>query len=774
MKTRKDLQLISALLATLIALPVTSCSAKKRKYEVIKESDPWYECSSFDISNLYPDDVYEYSDFETVGATDDAIYIKAEAQKIFDGNINDLSEDEIVQYYENSILKLSFDGELLEKTDYITKYNNGSFRYLDKAWISDGDLSILEVEFDKETATKTYIYNGKELDLSRIIQNEYSKVNYISDIYSSGGYTVYNIFINNWRNILYIERPDGTCYNLNQQIVDALGGFFYDTVGEFIPADDGRVMIPVFYEYTGVVYLILDPATGEFTELEELGTKESLYMVEFCNDQIISRDFTGFSRMDKSTGKLEQICEYSNIDASLYDLIESELMYVSSDNSEMIMGTPTYESVGNLDGHCGFKITHLVKADKNPNAGKTVLIVSTTEGYYPDEAEMKAVPVFNRQNDSYFVKFVFPYDISGDYSEVDADIYLSDKINYTSADANQYVDLSPYIDLNSDLYFSNAVNAAKYGDSLYHMPLNISASGIITASTNVPSGQVGFTFESYDKFVDDVCNGIDPMSKTPGYMMGKSEYFTRLFMNMSEKFIYDGKAHIDTEDFRNLMIFVDTHGSADSMSEYDAVVASINEHNAAIQEINNLLEGKTAELDGKLGAEYGNFYSFDDYIGSYADYGEGLGVYGLPSYDGRGPMTISDEFVSISAKTEYVEPCAEFVKLLLSFDVQCTKYTNPINRDALRYMAEQKLDTYNSSIEILLKTNPSAGRKIPSEAVDKYIGLLSSSYGGVNVGIEIENIIREESSSYFNGSKSMDDVIPVMQNRIQTVLNENN
>ena len=697
---------------------MTSCSSKKREYEVIKESDPWYECSSFDISNLYPDDVYEYSDFETVGATADAIYIKAEAQKIFDGNIDDLSEDEIVQYYENSILKLSFDGELLEKTDYITKYNDGCFRYLDKAWISDGNLSILEVEFDKETATKTYIYNGKELDMARIVQNELSKVNYISDIYSSGGYTVYSIFINNWRNYLFIERPDGTCYGLNQQIIDALGGF--------------------------------------------------------CNDQIISRNFTGFSRMDKSTGKLEQICEYSNIDASLYDLIESELMYVSSDNNEMIMGTPTYESVGNLDGHCGFKITHLVKADKNPNAGKTVLIVSTTEGYYPDEAEMKAVPVFNRQNDSYFVKFVFPYDISGEYSEVDADIYLSDKINYTSADANQYVDLSPYIDLNSDLYFSNAVNAAKYGDSLYHMPLNISASGIITASTNVPSGQVGFTFESYDKFVDDVCNGIDPMSKTPGYMMGKSEYFTRLFMNMSEKFIYDGKAHIDTEDFRNLMIFVDTHGSADSMSEYDAAIASINEHNAAIQEINNLLEGKTAELDGKLGAEYGNFYSFDDYIGSYRDYGEGLGVYGLPSYDGRGPMTISDEFVSISAKTEYVEPCTEFVKLLLSFDVQCTKYTNPINRDALRYMAEQKLDTYNSSIEIISKTNPAAGRKIPSEAVDKYIELLSSSYGGVNVGTEIENILREESSSYFNGSKSMDDVIPVMQNRIQTVLNENN
>ena len=121
MKTRKDLKLISSLLALLIALQITSCSSKKKEYEVIKESDPWYECSSFEISGLYPKDEYEYSDFETVGTTDNAIYIKANAQKYFEGNYKDLSEEQFSEYYETSILKFSFDGELLEKTDDITK-----------------------------------------------------------------------------------------------------------------------------------------------------------------------------------------------------------------------------------------------------------------------------------------------------------------------------------------------------------------------------------------------------------------------------------------------------------------------------------------------------------------------------------------------------------------------------------------------------------------------------------------------------------------------------
>ena len=747
---------------------MTSCSSKKKEYEVIKESDPWYECSSFEISGLYPEDEYEYSEFETVGTTDDAIYIKAEAQKYFEGNYKNLTEEQFAEYYETSILKFSFDGKLLEKTDYITKYSDGTIRYLDKAWISDGRINYLESIINTSDNSQKFIYNDKEIDFSTF-QNEYGyrrSIDYISDIYSSNGYTIFSLHMNSFKEFIYVERPDGTTYEVN------LLDYYYQNLGDLIPADNGRVMIPAYIDYYGLMYLMLDPSTGEVTELEDIGTNEELYLVEFCNGMIFSRDFTGFSRMDPA-GKMSSICEYSNIDASLFELIEAQLLYVADDNSEMILGTETYDSIGHLGGHSGYKITHLTRSDKNPHAGKTVLTLSTTENSEPDEADLNAVKTFNRQNPSYFIKYVFPYNEAGEYNEIDADIIIDSKLNASAADSNLYVDLAPYLELNDETYFMNAVNAAKTGDSLYHMPLDISATGIITASSNVPLGQTGFTFEEYDKFVDDVCNGIDPISRTPGYKMGKSAYFANLFMNMSELFIYDGKVHFDGEDFRKLIVFVDEHGSAEEMTELEAAIASVNEHNEAVMEIEAAINGRSASLEGKLGAVYGNFYSFENYIDCYSDYGDGLGIYGLPSFDGRGPMTISDEFVSISAGTIDVEPCIEFVKLLLSYDIQSTKFCNPINRDALRFTAEEKLEAYNSSLDRLLETDPSAGQKMTSDAIDKYIELLSSSYGGINIGSEIENILREESSAYFNGSKSLDDVIPVMQNRVQTVLNEN-
>ena len=62
---------------------------------------------------------------------------------------------------------------------------------------------------------------------------------------------------------------------------------------------------------------------------------------------------------------------------------------------------------------------------------------------------------------------------------------------------------------------------------------------------------------------------------------------------------------------------------------------------------------------------------------------------------------------------------------------------------------------------------------MPMPTKRKYISLLSSSYGGMQINDEITNILMEESSAYFSGIKSMDDVIQVMRQRIQTVLNEN-
>lgn len=760
----------------LIALSSTSCSSKKRKYEVIKETDPWYEVTSFEVSDIYSSDKYEYAYFEKIGASEDSVYVMSQAQKIYKGDFKKLTDEQLADLYEESILRFSYDGELLEKTNAF-RYENGKFRSIQKAWISDGQLNTLEQTMERNGKSKGYLLNGKEITIPQYGWHE-SEDTYIRDLYTTNGYTVIHTYDPEWdHHSIVVQKPDGSEYEAD--FYDLFQYVIEDYL-DMLPGENGKVIIPVFVE-NDFLYVLLDLATGETSELKGLYGSEETYQLEYCNGKTIMRDFYGLNYVDAETGKISNIFKYDNVDESFYDIIDTETLYISDDGSEIILGGYTYDNSSMYASLDGYKIMHLKRADKNPNAGKTIITMSLGKDSYPEYSDLYAAKIYNRQNNPCFVKFVIPYDDMGQYQDVNPDILLICNPVIDPADSSRYLDLAPYLNLNDPSYkndyFWNAIDASRAGDSLYLMPLDISASGVITSSSNVPDGKKGFTFEEYKKFLKDVCNGNDPISKTPGYLMSKPQYFTTLFMNMSDVYIKDGKVDLKGEDFRSLMLFVEEYGSDEATKNSSLGFGYIEEHNRAVTEveaeIDGALSGETAEIEGKLGAVYGNFYSFENYIDRYKLFGSSLNVYGLPSYDGRGPQTVSSEFVCIADDTKFPEACAEFVKVLLSYDVQCHKESNPINRKAMRYVAEQKLKAYNESIEIESKYDKSVKKAALSpDIIDKYEEILSSSYGGMSEGSAIEQILMEESSAYFNGQKSMDDVITVMQKRLQTVIDE--
>ncbi len=771
MTMKRDLstKLLSLSMVLVFAASSASCSSPKREYETIKDTDTWYECSSFNVSGFFPAEEYEYSDYESIGASDEFIYLTADLIRKFEGNFNDLSDDEMMDLYEQYILKFSYDGELIEKKEFDSVTDDGNYRALQKAWISDdGEFNILEQEFNKENSSTSYFLNGNPLILPEV-NNYYNNPVYIEDIYCSGGYTVYKLYVNSWRDTLAVTRPDGSSYEifLEGRINGQVSG-----IGNLIPSDGCKVMMQVYLDTGEDIYVSLDPSTGTTEELKGFyGT--SGYLLEYASGKTVTRNYEGFSFLDKTTGALTPIFNYNDTNTLMCDIMDAQTLYISDDGSEIVFGCETYEESGTFMVSSGYKIMHLSRASSNPHAGKTKLTLSFNEDFFPERSYCMAIQKYNENSTSFFLNCVFPYDEKGEYKQPDADIILEYDPVYEPSDSSKFTDLTPYLDLNSslaaDTYFMNSVNAAKSGDSLYHVPLNISTSGIITASSNVADGQTGFTFGSYAEFVDNVCNGVDPMSRTKGYNMGKADYFTKLFMNMSELFICNGKVRLDNEEFRELILFVDEYGSEGSMTEEEFYKTLIDDHNAEVQETES---GRRNVPEDRSGAAYGELYSFADYIGCYHKFGEGLGVYGLPSFDGRGPVIFSHEFASVSSGTLYPDECAEFVKLLLSYDIQIEMNSNPINRAALRNSAESQLAIYNSQIEIENKYGIPDLRPVPSEAVDKYIDILSSSHSGKILGGSIEQIIIEESSAYFSGGRALEDVIPVMQKRIQTVLDE--
>ena len=757
MKKNLKYRLTSILLSLSLLASVSSCASKGKEYEVIKADDPWYECERFMVSDMYSKNVYDFISFTTVGTYDNYVYVSVAASKKIPEDERNLKDLDYLKYYEQSILKLTLQGELIDKQDYISFSSEGYYKFLMKSWISDGNLNTLEATFDTENGIYIdYYLNGEPFEIPPVT-NRYDVPLRLTDMYTTSGYTV--CLINpKYGQIISIESPDGS----RREMIPADIFNRYVDLYTIIQGSDNNIIVVGSDDYE-VCYASINLETGESTELTGLiGNYDT--QIDTATGKSVARDYTGFNFVDEKTGDLTPVCSYCDINLPLDEVLESQLLYISDSGDEIILAHEIYTSAGSFD----YELIHLTKSASNPNAGKTVLTLSNEEDAEPSNSDFYAMNLFNEQNPSFFIKYVIPYDITGEYIEPDADILIFANPKADQSDSNKYIDLAPYLNLNNgtanEEYFMNAINASMTGDALYRVPLDISVSGIITASVNVPEGQTGFTYEQYLAFVDDVCNGNDPLYNTPGYTMGKSACFTKLFMTMSDLFITDGKVDLNNDSFRELVIFVDEHGVDNNDDGEEG-------HSSAVSEIVSSIETHNAILEGKLGAVYGTFYSFEHYIDCYEEYGEGLGIYGLPSPDGRAPQTVSYEFVSVMADTRYPEACAEFVKVMMSYEAQCkTTYANPINRRALRTIAESELDYYNESVisDGLPDTNP-----LSPDTIDKYINLMSSSYIGMNAGDDIEIILREESSSYFSGSKSLDDVIPVMEKRIQTVINEN-
>ena len=75
----------------------------------------------------------------------------------------------------------------------------------------------------------------------------------------------------------------------------------------------------------------------------------------------------------------------------------------------------------------------------------------------------------------------------------------------------------------------------------------------MTPSKNVASGQVGFTFDEYENFVSDVCNGKDPMG------MNRLDMITEILMESGNAYVKDGKVDYGNSSFKALCTYLNDH-----------------------------------------------------------------------------------------------------------------------------------------------------------------------------------------------------------------------
>lgn len=513
---------------------------------------------------------------------------------------------------------------------------------------------------------------------------------------------------------------------------------------------------------------------GEYKLPDEYGT------VHYHNGKQFYEGDKGIWYLNEETGIWESIILWSNSGIDMTD-IPVDLRVVSKDFDRIL-------TCGR-----GSKNVSLFQAGENPKEGKTSLLLV---GFYASENVISSIQEFNNSNNDCFIEYVNYAEIINleDYEDPDGGIdfnaydeavfdYFWKEISKgegpdlllrsSNENGRKYEsrfyeyggllqDLLPLWE-KEDLswknqYYTNLIDLMKNGDRLYSIPYEYKISNYVTLDEETID--IKPTYGDWLRYMDEHADG------------------RALFRMTGQDFLlkclcYDASSFIDEKTGKSLF----------SSQEFKDLLRLSKEYCMSIEEWNNRSERESVLAE--------NWIGYFREITSDHDYDTNGQNYGLISKDG-GHACLSGESISITSKCKDVEGAWEFIKILLSPGVQeyYLDVENP--RDigmpffpVLRSSMERMLDfdlNPKAHEEYWYYSDPDANYEsgwtideitpMTEEEAQTVRDFFASVDYVYYSDYEIVNVVMEESAPYFAGQKSLDEVVAIIDNRVQTILNE--
>lgn len=784
-----------------IALSLSACGTEESKNKTTKISadSPWYNAEIIDFKfETDPQKHLETLNHYLAGADEKHLAVYTIGEYIVKNDTTSIKYRDWLISVVTIIDRAN--GQTVKSVDLVdtlgehdfpnnVNYSNGKiYTYVDSYDADTGISMNKEIEIDPFTEK---ILSSRDISLAQIYatgRSEYS--------YSIGKYRVLPEMINEENYTYYAIRiiePDGSLTEV--ELKDSNESIF--DVPVILALDETTALIPVAMARESRFYK-LDLKTNKLSKANkgEYSWIDVEQMHRFFNSpdgNVYLTTAEGISRIDMENKKYEQIFDFSWCGVNRNYTKRLRLADCSDDK---ILLCGSYFSMNMFESKFveNFIIVELTKASKNPHAGKTILELYMHDGEI-DGTIANAIIRFNENNSKYYIQPTNRYDIqkymsydnlrnNDDY--VSAVLKANSDISYELASdiANGVgpdilmntsglgqlnnddclVNLAPYIqELDSDKYFKNIIDGSKTDGKLYQLPVCYTIEGIQTDKSHAGKSGIGFTTEEYKKYLYDTLNGTDVIES------GQVHYFAMLFNNMRDIFIKGGKVDLTGSEFAEIANYVKENVQQNSKMWNNGDDVDPNE-----------------VFDSSLAARNNKAYCCDcpgisGYLVKRARIKNGTAILGLPSTDGRGPMFGTKLSVAVSANALSKEACIEFVKMMLTDEIQKEFVLNDnfvLNKEALRQGCEDAIAYFNTEegqdnmYEYSLGTYVSIRTKFTTEDIDNLENVILSCSKADSVDAAINMILIEEMPAYFAGQKTLEQVIPVIQNRIQKVLDE--
>lgn len=418
------------------------------------------------------------------------------------------------------------------------------------------------------------------------------------------------------------------------------------------------------------------------------------------------------------------------------------------------------------------KFTFFVKVNATDVKDKKTITYGTT---CLDETAQKAVNEFNKKNKEYKIEIK-------DYSEEEepeqkmaTDMIagnVPDIIDLTYLSPNQYgskgllEDLTPYFEKDEEIALDDLLPSVaavmKTGDKMYYVSPGFSVSTVVGKTEDIGEKD-GWTFEEMKALLEKKGNGV---------RLFGSEYKTDIlshFSYMFQDFVdwENGKCSFDSQDFREVLELCNRGKNDDG--EYNG-----DEEN----KMKLVREGKVLFTDGTLSTEKMQVYE--------QMFGTDISFIGYPNKDKSGSYFSFQTRLGMYSKSENKEAVWEFLRTFMTKEYQAeldSIVEYPTRQDNFDMVMKEKTATESYTDELGRRIEPIQGgteyedmmveyKPLSKEGEKAFRKLVDTTKKSTDFNDKIESIILEEVNPYFMGEKSLDETIEIIQNRVQTLVNE--
>lgn len=573
--------------------------------------------------------------------------------------------------------------------------------------------------------------------------------------------------------------PDGTEGHMNNM---------------FFTADGKMIVCASIYgtDSTKSLIITLDLATGARTELDaknDYRLVNSLFVgpdgTLYCSDQ------NGIYTVDPTTLAKTEILNYINSDYiynySNYTVLPDGRIATFRGNYNAGVMTSTYA------------VTIFTKVPDDQITPKYLITVASA-GYAYNLQEQ--IVKYNLASEEYRIKYVdyTQYNTDDDpdagQTRLGDDILAGNVPDVLIADqqfsVSKYVskglfaDLYTFIDKDESMkredFLENILAGCEIDGKLYEIPTNFYIQGLIGPKETIDT----FRDLTIREFVDKLSTLPEGVSFFRDGDVTRADLLQSLFLINYSNFIdrKTGKCSINNDECRALLEFAkmmpekglwDRDGFDSSAFDWDAYNNQFRDGKAIAQTIS-----------------IGEFSGIRDYSYSYEKNTE-LDFIGFPAPDRAGmSFTTANLKFLVSAKGAFPDASWEFVKIFLADDYQTNQsWGFPVKKAALDAKKQEMLDQIKENEKNRDENGDTTGdgiiiggaratmiddvyyrRDVTAEDVETVYGYACTAKKQFVYDTSLFDIINEESSAYFAGTKSLDEILPLMESRITIFLSE--